>query len=83
MSQREVAGGCPARITRGLGSMESHGLGETVPDYILSPDPNLNIKGNPLTVASDTRLSTLVSNAPGNHDWAACRSHVDPSIHQP
>lgn len=50
--------------------------GEAVPDYTLFPPDGLNIVGNPTTVTSPTRLSSLLGPNMGDVDWAACRNVV-------
>ncbi len=52
------------------------GAGESVPDYSLFPPDGLNIVGNPTTVTSPTRLSSLLGPNMGDVDWAACRNVV-------
>lgn len=54
---------------------ESFGPGEQVPNYTLyPPDENISTVGNPETVTSPTKLSTLMEENGGTYDWAACRS---------
>jgi hypothetical protein len=46
--------------------------GDELPDYVLHPAPDLNIRGAPITVLDDTPLSGLLKPDMGNCHWAAC-----------
>ncbi|MDO4260267.1 MAG: DUF6531 domain-containing protein [Actinomycetaceae bacterium] len=68
----------PYRSTTPLNEVEHVARpGDRVPDYLLdAPDADpkniLIVKGNPVTVKEETRMSSIITE-PGTYDWAACR----------